>query len=477
MNSFFFFNSLTNQKEKFLPSDPKNVKIYSCGPTVYNYAHIGNLRSFVFVDLLRRSLKANGYTLDQTMNITDIDDKIIDGAIAAKQTIQEFTKPWIEVFFQDLEALRIEKLEHYPKATSHIDDMVSMIETLTQNGFCYTKDGSIYYSIKQKNDYGKLSKVDVSGMKSGVRVDSDEYGKEDVRDFVLWKFPKSEQETSFETKIGKGRPGWHIECSAMIRSIYKSGIDIHTGGVDLLFPHHENEIAQSESSHPDETFVKCWLHSEHLLVNQEKMSKSKNNFYTLRDIIEKGYSWKEIRFLLLSTHYRSKLNFTFERLDEAKRIVEKMENIHAKFLHVSQESISNEQPSQALSQTKAKLQLHQPANSATESFLSSLCDDLDIQNALTSVYETIKFLNSNFEEEKLQASAWMEYFKTINSVLGVLEETKETLDSEIEVLIQKRIDAKKNKDYKLSDEIRNQLVAMGILLEDHKDGTVTWKRK
>lgn len=273
------------------------MTVYSCGPTVYNFAHIGNLRAFLFVDVLRRSLKLLGYGVDMTMNITDIDDKIIRDSISSQKSIQEFTTPWTEAFFEDLKTVSAEFLEHYPKATESIPEMIEIIQRLQNQGLVYEKDGNLYFSIQKFEGYGKLSKIDTSGMKTGTRYDTDEYEKEDVRDFVLWKSPKLKGEASWKTLVGIGRPGWHLECSAMIRKVYGSGVDIHTGGVDLLFPHHENEIAQSEGAFPEESFVKTWLHSEHLLVEGQKMSKSKGNFYTLRDLVQQGLDPKAIRFL------------------------------------------------------------------------------------------------------------------------------------------------------------------------------------
>ncbi|MCX7999176.1 MAG: cysteine--tRNA ligase, partial [Leptospiraceae bacterium] len=274
IRKFYLYNSYSNKKELFEPDDPKAVKIYSCGPTVYNYAHIGNLRSFIFVDVLRRTLQLLGYNLDQTMNITDIDDKIIRESIARNVSIEDFTKEWIDAFFEDLKTLKIAQLEHYPKATESIDAMMEILDNLKKNDLAYEKDGNIYFTISHFKNYGALSKIDVKGMIAGARYDADEYDKDNVRDFVLWKAPKEEKEKFWETRHGKGRPGWHLECSAMIHQIYGSKIDIHTGGIDLLFPHHENEIAQSKGAFPDRHFVKYWMHCEHLLVDGQKMSKS-----------------------------------------------------------------------------------------------------------------------------------------------------------------------------------------------------------
>ena len=462
-----FLNTLTGKKEIFQPENPDEVKIYSCGPTVYNYAHIGNLRSFLFVDVLRRTLKLFGFTLNQTMNITDIDDKIINASIEAGISVEEFTEKWIKAFFEDLATMNVEKVEHYPRATESIPAMVDLMKKLEENGYVYNKDGNLYFSISKFKDYGQLSKIDMSGMVSGVRYDADEYEKEDVRDFVLWKAPKLENEKFWQTDFGKGRPGWHLECSAMIRDIYKSGIDIHTGGVDLVFPHHENEIAQTCCAYPNESFVKYWLHCEHLLVDGQKMSKSKGNFYTLRDLLEQGYDKKVIRYLLLSFHYRSKMNFSVERIHESSGLIEKLQNTLIRVLEAANYNFKKDKPSGF-------------AKDAMQGFMQGLADDLNISKAMAEVFEFTKVVNSLLDREipalqTLQDIAAFYYH--VNSVLGVLsfEKKDESLDFEIEELVKKRNAAKANKDFKTSDEIRDKLKAMGIMIEDTKTG-VKWKK-
>jgi cysteinyl-tRNA synthetase len=464
----YFYNSIKGEKELFQPEDPQNVKIYSCGPTVYNYNHIGNFRSYVFVDTLRRTLKLFGYTLNQTMNITDIDDKIINQSIEKGITIEEFTAPWISIFFEDLKTLHIDPVEHYPKATDSIEEMLHIIENLKENDFVYEKEGSIYYSISKFESYGKLSKIDTKGMKSGARYDADEYTKDDLRDFVLWKAPKVKGEKSWNSSFGEGRPGWHLECSAMIRKVYKSGIDIHTGGIDLLFPHHENEIAQSEGAFPRETFVKNWLHCEHLLVEGQKMSKSLGNYYTLRDLLAKDYNPKAIRYLLLSFHYRTKLNFSLGRLEEASKSITRIQTTLDRILEL--------RPS--------PLEISEPKNYAKESyeeFLNGLGEDLNTPKALGSLFEFLKTINHSLDEGSLKSEDLddiLSYFQKINLFLDVLQfENSQTIeDNEIESLIEKRVEARKNKDFKTSDEIRDLLFKKGILLEDTKTG-MKWKRK
>ncbi len=460
-----FFNSLTNEKEVFQPSNPDRVKIYSCGPTVYNFNHIGNFRSYMFVDVLRRTLKLFGYHLDQTMNITDIDDKIIVNSIKENKSIEEFTKAWIQYFFEDLDTLNIERVEHYPKATDSIDEMMDIIERLEKQGLVYEKEGSIYYSIEKFRNYGKLSKIELSGNITGARYDADEYEKEDLRDFVLWKSPKLEKEKFWDTKFGKGRPGWHLECSAMIRKIYNSGIDIHTGGVDLLFPHHENEIAQSEGAFPAEKFVNIWLHCEHLLVENQKMSKSKGNFYTLRDLIQKGYNKKAIRYLLLSYHYRTKLNFSLSRIEESEKAISRIQNTLDRILEENIQ-IQNGRPDGF-------------AKDAFNEFLEGLGDDLNVPKSLGSIFEFIKQINSamdNSSISKEDMADCLKYFHSIDSLLGVLEfQKRENHDAEIENLVRERILAKENKNFKKADEIRDLLNRKGIVIEDTKTG-VKWKR-
>ncbi|MCW7490097.1 cysteine--tRNA ligase [Leptospira meyeri] len=478
---FVFQNSKSGKKEPFSPKDPTNVSIYSCGPTVYNFAHIGNIRSFLFVDVLRRSLLLGGYKLNQSMNITDIDDKIINESIKRKISVEEFTKPWTEAFFKDLETLHVQKLEHYPKATESIDDMVGLVEILKSNGLVYEKDGSLYFSIQKFSRYGELSKIDVSGMKSGVRYDADEYEKDDVRDFVLWKNQKNEEEKCWQTRIGTGRPGWHLECSAMIRKVYGSGVDIHTGGIDLLFPHHENEVAQSLGAYPDEEFVGTWLHCEHLLVDGEKMSKSKGNFYTLRDILEKGYDPNAIRYHLISAHYRSKLNFSLNKLEESKTAMERVQNTIYRVLEEGKlwDKIPNSlKDYDFIVPEIQKLNLE---------FLNSLADDLNVPKALASVFELVRivnhYLDSNTELfDSLFLKESLLLFYKVNELFAVFsfEKQVQSLDGISEIWILEQIEARKaakqNKDFSTADKIRKELEEKGILLADTKEGNTTWKK-
>ncbi len=467
-NPIYIYNSSKGEKELFQPENPNNVKIYSCGPTVYNYNHIGNFRSYIFVDILRRTLKLLGYTLNQTMNITDIDDKIINQSIEKGISTEEFTEPWIKAFFEDLNTLNIEKVEHYPKATDSIDEMLHIISHLKDNDLIYEKDGNIYYSISKFESYGKLSKIDTNGMKAGARYDADEYTKDDLRDFVLWKSPKVAGEKSWESHYGRGRPGWHLECSAMIRKVYNSGIDIHTGGIDLLFPHHENEIAQSEGAYPEEVFVKNWMHCEHLLVEGQKMSKSVGNYYTLRDLLKMGYDPIAIRYLLLSFHYRTKLNFSLSRIEEASKSITRIQTTLERVLELTDSTLPKKDPSfYALERYKE--------------FLDALGDDLNSPKALGSLFDFVKDINHAIDLGTMSpsdAEDTVNYFYKINLFLGVLhfENPKSIGDEEIESLINQRIEARKNKDFKTSDEIRDVLLKKGIVIEDTKSG-IKWKRK
>ncbi|WP_078130519.1 cysteine--tRNA ligase [Leptospira alexanderi] len=467
-----FYNSLSGKKEKFSPANPHRVTVYSCGPTVYNFAHIGNLRAFLFVDVLRRSLKLLGYGVDMTMNITDIDDKIIRDSISSQKSIQEFTTPWTEAFFEDLKTVSAEFLEHYPKATDSIPEMIEIIQRLQNQGLVYEKDGNLYFSIQKFEGYGKLSKIDTSGMKTGTRYDTDEYEKEDVRDFVLWKSPKLKGEASWKTSVGTGRPGWHLECSAMIRKIYGSGVDIHTGGVDLLFPHHENEVAQSEGAFPEESFVRTWLHSEHLLVEGQKMSKSKGNFYTLRDLVQQGLDPKAIRFLLISAHYRSKLNFSTDRIAEASANIRKIQNCLDRLLDLEPDVKIDSIFTFTLSLTQTW----------KKEFEESLADDLNISKALAVVFESLKQINSLLDTNRTDSKQRIEFIQILayyDRIFGILnfESPKDLLiDSEIDSLIEERQTARKNKNFARSDAIRDQLLAQGILIEDTKDG-IRWRRK
>lgn len=472
-------NTLGGKVEPFVPGKPGEVRMYSCGPTVYDYAHIGNFRTFVFQDILRRFLKSRGYKVIQVMNLTDVDDRIIANAAAAHVSLRDYTEKFAQAFFDDCKALSIEPPEHWVRATDNIDSMVQLIERLRDKSFTYESEGSIYYRISKFPDYGKLSNIDVSGIQTGVRVDVDRYEKESARDFALWKAPK-EGEHFWETAIGRGRPGWHIECSAMAMKYLGETLDIHTGGIDLAFPHHENEIAQSEAA-TGKHFVKYWLHAEHLLVEGEKMSKSLGNFYTLRDLFAKGYKPSALRFALASVPYRRQLNFTFDGLQQAASSVDRLRNfgdrlVQGKFPASTPKSFST-----------------RIADAAKE-FDAGLSDDLNTARALGAVFEFIREANIAMDKDEFgqsdvsSAQDFLQAFDRVFSVLekndaqklqalGYAKEEAVSDDAEIEKVVAQRQAARQSRDFATADKLRKELEKRGIILEDSRDGSVRWKRK
>ncbi|MCS7113893.1 MAG: cysteine--tRNA ligase [Nitrososphaerota archaeon] len=462
----FFFNTLTRRKEKFVPLEKGKVKIYTCGPTVYDYAHIGNFRTFIFQDLLRRWLEYRGFRVIQVMNITDVDDKTIRGARRRGVSLQKYTEYYMKAFFEDIAALNMEKAEYYPRATQHIPEMVSLIRRLMEEGYAYRgEDGSIYYDISKFKDYGKLSKLKIEELKPGARVKVDEYGKEEARDFALWKaWDEEDGDVYWETEIGKGRPGWHIECSTMAMKYLGETIDIHSGGIDLIFPHHENEIAQSEAA-TGKPFARYWLHSEHLLVEGRRMAKSLGNFYTLRDLMAKGYDPLAIRFLLMSTHYRQQLNFTFDGLEAAKNAVERLRTFTRRLLEADGKGCGEK-----IGTLMAEVQRR---------FEEAMDDDLNISVALAALFDFVREVNRLMDENTLsreEAERVYALMMHFDKVLGVIGEVKaeEKLPKEAEELIRKREEARKAKDWATADKIRAQLRAMGIIIEDTPQG-VKWR--
>jgi cysteinyl-tRNA synthetase len=460
-----FYNTLTQTVEPF--STPDNVvRMYSCGPTVYNFAHIGNFRSFVFPDILRRWLRARGFTLKHVMNITDIDDKIIKNANAAGKTIDEFTAVYTQGFLDDRATLRLEQPEYITPATKHIPEMVEAVEQLTAQGHTYVSEGSVYYRIATFPTYGKLSHNDFSGIRAGARVDNDEYDKDDARDFVLWKAAK-EGEPSWDTAIGNGRPGWHIECSAMAMKYLGEQLDIHTGGVDLTFPHHENEIAQAEGI-TGKQFVRFWLHSEHLSVESQKMSKSLGNIYTLRDIEEKGFPPEALRYLLASVPYRKKLNFTFDGLKAAVTSIERLRNYELRLKTTHFPEGKNQS-------------LEGRAKTATLAFEEGMDDDLNTAEALGAVFEYVRDTNSAMDSGEFKAGnvasaqAFLAKFDSVFDVLKPTVKAGSLSDEQVETLIAERTSQKKARNFARADEIRKELADQGVILEDTKEG-VRWKR-
>jgi len=484
------YNTLSGRIEEFSPSADNTVRMYACGPTVYDYGHIGNFRTFVAVDILRRFLRMSGFKLQHVMNITDVDDKIIRNAAREHKSVREYTRTYEQAFLEDMHTLNLEQPEYLVRATEHIQEMARFIQELEQKGFAYrTEDGSYYYRIAKFPEYGKLSKKDFAGMEDGARVDVDEYDKDNVRDFALWKAPKEGEEV-WDTPIGKGRPGWHIECSVMSMKYLGDSFDLHAGGEDLAFPHHENEIAQSEAL-TGKTFARFWMHVRFLLVEGEKMSKSAGNFFTLRDLLLKGHKPSSIRYLLASVPYRKQFNFTFDGLKQAAHSVERLRNFQSR-LEMGQVPPGKCQ------------RIHDQAADAMQEMRKALEDDLNTAQALAAIFNLVREANTAADrgelrqDDKAPLLAALKQFDEIFDVLkdddaekvsrslewarsqGKLAESDlpaETItDAEVERLMAERAAAKKARDFARADAIRAQLSEAGILVEDTKDG-IRWKRK
>jgi len=454
-----FHNTASRKKEAFKPIQESEVRIYTCGPTVYSFAHIGNMRSYVFADILHRFLKWKGFRLNHVMNITDVDDKTIRDSRREGASLKEFTERYTKAFFEDLGTLNIERVEHYPRATEHIAEIVRLVEALLSKGYAYKGDDAIYFSIAKFKDYGRMAHLDMKGLKAGARVSHDEYDKEHVSDFALWKFwDEQDGDVFWDTPVGKGRPGWHIECSAMSMKYLGHSLDIHTGGVDLIFPHHQNEIAQSETA-TGKKFVRYWMHNEHLLVNGKKMAKSAGNFYTLRDLIKKGNKPDAIRYLLLASHYRQKLNLTDEGLKAAAQAVERL----ADFTSRARKGKDG----------KGMDALVKKAGSAFE---AALDDDLNMPLALSAVFDFMREANAVGAGRKA-CGLMLEFDKILGLKLGEAGEWKAADEAEPDVrkLILERESLRQKKDWKEADRIREKLKSMGVVVEDSKDGPV-WKR-
>ena len=486
--AFRLYNTLTGREEEFAPLEGNLVRMYTCGPTVYDYAHIGNYRTFVFQDILRRHLKVKGYQLLHVMNITDVDDKTIRNARAAGVSLREYTERFIQAFSEDTEKLRLEKPERTARATDHVPDMVVLIQKLEAKGFTYRSDGSIYFRLSNFPDYGKLSNLNVAGILPGARVDVEEYEKEHPRDFALWKAAKEGDPYSWDTALGRGRPGWHIECSAMSMKYLGESFDIHTGGTDLIFPHHENEIAQSEAA-TGRPFVHFWLHCEHLIVEGRKMSKSLGNYFTLRDLLDKGHSPEAIRYQLASVPYRRHLNFTFDGLRQAAASIERLRNFR---LRLGTETFPPGEPEQAADLLRR----------ASTEFEAALDDNLNTAAALGAVFEAVRELNTAADAGTFGAGnvaaavGLLEHFDHIFAVL----EPQVPLDSlvplsqpvpngtatgqqqqegkklvrlrpeEVKEKLRQRAEARQARDFALADRIRQELLAQGVVVEDTKQG-------
>ncbi len=468
-----FYNTLGRRRERLRPRVPGRVGVYTCGPTVYAASHIGNLRTFVFEDLLRRALELRGLEVTQVMNLTDVDDKTIRDAKETGKSLAEVTDPWVDAFFRDLDRLHVQRAHEYPRATDHVPEMIALVERLIERGHAYEREGSVFFRIASDEDYGKLSGIDLEGVQQGERVASDEYGKDDARDFVLWKAAK-EGEPSWESPWGEGRPGWHIECSAMSMRYLGESFDIHCGGVDNIFPHHDNEIAQSESA-TGETFVATWLHAEHLIVDGQKMSKSLGNLYTLDDLLERGVDLRAVRYLFLSVHYRQKLNFTFEALDGAVAALRRLDEMRFRLDHARE--------------GEGGPRLAKAAAVLRRDFRAALADDLNTSAALAAVHGFVRKVNVAIEKVELgrgDKEAVTSALADADSVLGVLDPAAwdaggdtagDGLDDDaVEELVRQRQAARESREFAEADRLRDELVEAGIVLEDTPQGP-RWKRR
>jgi len=494
------FNTLSGQLDELVPMDGKTLRMYACGPTVYDYGHIGNFRTFLQIDVLRRFLKRNGTSVFHVMNITDVDDRIIKNAAAAGISIGQYTARFEQAFLEDIEALRVQHPEQLARATEHIPQMVELIQRLAAAGAAYqTEDGSWYFRLASFPEYGKLSKKDLSGMEDGARVDLDEYEKDSARDFALWKAAKP-GETFWDTAIGRGRPGWHIECSAMAMEYLGESFDLHAGGEDLMFPHHENEIAQSESA-THKPFARHWMHVRFLLVEGRKMSKSEGNFFTLRDLLLKGYKASAIRLALISVPYRHQLNFTFDGLIEATNAIDRLRTFHHRLRN------TNWPMGTSYVQAGPEAEVIEAVKTAKTKFHAALSNDLNTAEARAAIFDLVRTINTLADSERLFRSdiaAILDVLRDFDAVFDVLEDNdaeptrralewaaqagrlgdvapellarKSLTDEAIDALVAEREVARKQRNFARADQIRNELAEKGVVIEDSKDG-VRWKRK
>ena len=459
--AFKIYNTMSRSKEELLPIDGKHVRMYTCGPTVYNYAHIGNYRAYMFEDLLRRYIKFSGFAVTQVQNLTDVDDKTIRSSIEQGMPLREYTQKYIDAFFADLAKLYIEPAEHYPAATDYIPEMIEIIETLFEKGYAYqSEDGSVYYSIDKFADYGKLARLDREGMRSGARVDQDEYDKDNAADFALWKaYVPEDGDVVWDSPWGKGRPGWHIECSAMSMKLLGESFDIHTGGVDNIFPHHEDEIAQSEAA-SGKMYSKYWMHCGYLIVDGKKMSKSLGNFYTLREILEMGYTGREVRYELLSSHYRQSLNFAFKSLDSNRAALKRLDEFYA----TVQESVGSEMEAGELPEW---------ATQTLAEFTLAMDDDMNISGAMAAIFDMVHAGNKACATVPMtgkQAVAVSNLWKRLDTVLGLLVPQEEAVSDEVTALLEARTVARAEKDWPESDRIRDALAKLGWTVKDTPEG-------
>jgi cysteinyl-tRNA synthetase len=453
-----FFNTLTRRKEDFVPLKPSHVGMYTCGPTVYNFAHIGNFRAFIFQDLLRRYLEYKGFEVKHVMNVTDVEDKIIRTVRESGKSLREVTDFYTQEFFQDLDALNVKRAHVTPRATETIPDMIKLIEALVAKKNAYVADdGSVYFSIKSFKDYGKLAHLDFDKLQFGARVTRDEYDKEHVADFALWKaWDEKDGEVKWPSPWGEGRPGWHIECSVMSMKNLGETFDLHCGGEDLIFPHHEDEIAQSEAA-TGKPFVRYWLHNAYLLVEGKKMSKSLGNFYTLRDLMAKGWTGREVRYALISAHYREQLNFTMDGLQAARSALQRIDEFLLKLTEVAQS------PSCELEELDRAILI----------FIGQMDDDLNISGAMGTLFDFIRLINTKIAASALQpsgAQAILDAWKRFDAVLGFGMPAKSEVPADVQLLVEERQAARKTKNFKRSDEIRDQLAKLGWTIKDTAKG-------
>lgn len=453
------FNTMSRSIEDLVPIEPGRVRMYTCGPTVYNYAHIGNFRAYIFEDLLRRYLKYRGFAVTQVMNLTDVDDKTIKGALAAGVSLTAFTQPYKEAFFADLKQLYIEPAEHYPAATDHVAAMIEIIQTLIQKGQAYqSSDKSVYFSIDTYPGYGRLAHLDRAGMRAGARVAQDEYDKDNVADFALWKaWDEKDGDIAWDSPWGRGRPGWHIECSAMSMKYLGHSFDLHTGGVDNIFPHHEDEIAQSECA-TGKTFANYWMHCAHLVVEGKKMSKSLGNFYTLRDILEKGYTGREIRYVLISAQYRQSLNFTFDALEAARSSLSRLDDFRTR--------LEGRQDGRGIGVTPSWV------DKARNGFEASLDHDLNIPEALAALFDMVHDGNRAMDHggADWDPAKVTEFLASVDTVLGCLSAGASSVDAEAELLMAQRTEARATKNWPEADRIRKRLAEIGWEVRDTPQG-------
>ena len=453
------FNSLTRRVEPLEPLADNTIRLYTCGPTVYNFAHIGNFRAYTFEDILRRVIQFNGMKVKQVMNLTDVDDKTIRGANAAGVALTDYTKTYKDAFFADLKVLNIQPAEVYPAATDHIPEMIALVEKLVEKGVAYkSDDGSVYFAVTKFPGYGKLAHIDFDHQRTGARCAADEYDKENVGDFALWKaWEESDGPVGWDSPWGRGRPGWHIECSAMSMKYLGETFDLHTGGIDNLFPHHENEIAQAEAATGKE-FVKTWMHCAHLRVNGEKMSKSLGNFFTLRDLLDKGWTGREIRYVLVNAHYRQGLNFAFSALEDARKSLERIDRCV-----------------DALAARAKDEPAPEFAQKALDAFTAAVNDDLNIPKAFAALFELVRETNAS----GTCAKAVLDVFRKMDTVLGVIffgKAAKAEVPAEVQALLDARAAARAAKNWAESDRLRDAIAAAGWTVKDSKDGQTVTKK-